>query len=522
MSDMVAVPGVRFGVLLLGLGLPLAACGDNYGPPDPAPDASGAPRCAPTPPERPASGPFADPTALPLEGCVEGGLRDLPGRWFVWDGKPGFGFEYPKFAGTCEQGFRRANYLDDDHDDSDGSAFHTWSDGTRMYYRQYYRFEIPGVGMFEYAFGAAGCLRADGTMAALGFQFDTDRGGQTVAMEGKRFAPKDGAPVGLTLLGEVGVDSGGLPMPAYNVVVDGTHAYTVGPLGFDVIDVANPAAPAPIAHVDGDFNDVKLVRSGGTLVAFLSPLYSDTTSVIDVTDPANPVSAATIPEYSHSVFVETRGAATYLYLATYTDAVPRYDVTNPLAPVRLGHATVPGPVAGVHDLFVDGDRIYANNTTEGLVAFDVSGGLGSAVQLGRIRTSYSHASWVGTAGGRAVVLHGDEGMTESGGAFLRVLDGAPGAAGFMTELGRYQTRPEVGIHNFQLVGDKAYIAYYHDGVRVVDLSNPAQPREIAHYNTWDDATAPGDPFESALGIRVVGGTIYVADSLRGLMIFKEP
>src|SRR5262249_11319849 len=157
------------------------------------------------------------------------------------------------------------------------------------------------------------------------------------------------APVGLTLLGEVVAGFGGVPMPTYNVVVDGTHAYTVGPFGFDVIDVANPAAPAPIAHVDGDYNDVKLVRSGGKLLAYLSPIYSDTTAVVDVTDPANPVVAAALPEYSHSIFVETRGTSTYVYLATYTDAVPRYDVTNPLAPVRLGHARVPGPVAGVHD-----------------------------------------------------------------------------------------------------------------------------------------------------------------------------
>jgi len=506
------------------LGLSLAACGDNLQPgpgPEPGPDASVEPRCAPTPPELPTSGPFTDPAAMPLAGCAEGGLRNLPGRWFVSDGKPGFTFEYPKFEGSCEQGFRRAAYLDDDHDDSDGYAFHSWSDGTRAFYRQYYKFEIPGLGTFEYAFGAAACLRADGTMAALALQFDTDRGARVVPLEGKRFAPKDGAPVGLTLLGEVGLSSEGLPMPAYNVVVDGTHAYTVGPLGFDVIDVANPASPAPIAHVDGDFNDVKIVRSGGKTVAFLSPLYSDDTVVVDVTDPAQPAVGAPIQEYSHSVFVATRGTATHLYLATYTDVVPRYDVTNPLSPVRLGQALVPGPLAGVHDLFVDGDRIYANNTTEGLVAFDVSGGLGSAVQLGRIATPYSHASWAGTAGGRAVVLHGDEGMTETGGAYLRVLDGAVGTPGYMTEIGRYQSRAEVGIHNFQLVGDKVYIAYYHDGVRVVDLSNPAMPREIAHYNTWNDATAPGDAFEGALGIRVVGDKIYVADSLRGLLIFQE-
>ena len=49
----------------------------------------------------------------------------------------------------------------------------------------------------------------------------------------------------------------------------------------------------------------------------------------------------------------------------------------------------------------------------------------------------------------------------------------------------------------------------------------AQPKEVAHFNTWNDATAPGGPFEGALGIRVVGDKIYVADSIRGLLILKE-
>ena len=73
----------------------------------------------------------------------------------------------------------------------------------------------------------------------------------------------------------------------------------------------------------------------------------------------------------------------------------------------------------------------------------------------------------------------------------------------------------------ELVGDKAYIAYYQDGVRVVDLSNPAEPREVAHYNTWDIDNAYGSSFEGALGIRVVDGLIYVADSERGLLILRE-
>ena len=157
-----------------------------------------------------------------------------------------------------------------------------------------------------------------------------------------------------------------------------------------------------------------------------------------------------------------------------------------------------------------------------MAVIDVSGGLATAaVERGRIATTYSHASWVATVGGRAIVIHGDEGMTPEGGAFMRILDGDPASPWFMTELARWQTRRDVGIHNMMIVGTKAYVSYYQDGIRVVELADPAHPREVAHYNTWDDATAPGGAFEGAVGVRVVGDLLYVADIGQGLIILRE-
>lgn len=59
------------------------------------------------------------------------------------------------------------------------------------------------------------------------------------------------------------------------------------------------------------------------------------------------------------------------------------------------------------------------------------------------------------------------------------------------------------IHNIILRGALLSIAWYHDGVRVLDVSNPTKPRQVSHYNTFRE-TAPDrtdSPFEGLLVFR---------------------
>jgi hypothetical protein len=473
----------------------------------------------------PAEGDLLSPAQLPALDCVEGGLADLPGRWFVRDPDRIFTFSYPRYQGSCELGFRNPAWPPDDPDPADGRTRHVWTDGTRLFVRTWSRFELGGEVVFERTSAQVTCVTADGNLGWAWASVDLERGPSSGTGLGTRFAPLDEPARGLARVGGVAGD-GDDAIVGYNVVVDGDHAYVVGTTGLHVIDVVDPAAPRRLISLrgpqDDGFNDVRLVRGGGRAVVFAAPLSADRISVFDVTEPATPRRLVDLPEYAHSLQVARAGERTLLYLATYEDSVPVYDVTDPTQPRRLGAPTIPGPRSGVHDLTVDGDTLYLNYTEEGMVAMDVSGGFDRpGVLLGRIPTTYSHASWVATIGGKKLVIHGDEGMTPDGGAFMRVLDGDRASPGYLRELSRWRTRPEVGIHNMEIHGTKAYVAYYQDGVRVVDLADPAQPREVAHYNTWDPATAAGGAFDGAVGVRLVDGLVYVADLDQGLVILRE-
>ncbi len=53
-----------------------------------------------------------------------------------------------------------------------------------------------------------------------------------------------------------------------------------------------------------------------------------------------------------------------------------------------------------------------------------------------------------------------------------------------------------------LFGTRAYVTYYHDGVRIIDLADPTNPQLVAYYHTWDAETGGSGPFEGAIGLDV--------------------
>lgn len=77
------------------------------------------------------------------------------------------------------------------------------------------------------------------------------------------------------------------------------------------------------------------------------------------------------------------------------------------------------------------------------------------------------------------------------------------------------------VHNPFVVGDTAYLAWYSDGVRVVDIARPTNPREIGAYVPPDEA-GPGNEILNPLvwGIFVKGDLIYLSDSHLGLHVVR--
>jgi hypothetical protein len=308
----------------------------------------------------------------------------------------------------------------------------------------------------------------------------------------------------------------------FNVRVAGTTAYLIRQDGLHIIDTSDPANPvqrglyrrATLAYS----NDVKLFDANNRHYAVIADYGVD---VVDVTNPASPSLVATIGENAHTDAIELRDGKIYAYFGTNDGTCPIYDLTDPAHPQKLGSYAVNGML--VHDLSVDKGIAYLNAWDQGFVVVDFTTP-SSPVVLGtwpHTPTRTSHSNWTTTINGRHLALHGEENY----GAKLDLVDLDPASATFMQPFASWQTRPYVSIHNLMAFGTKAYFTYYQDGVRVLDLSDPAQPRQVGYYNTWDpqaDYTS-SDFFEGSVGLDVdlTRHLVFVADSPRGLLILSD-
>ncbi|WP_223640214.1 LVIVD repeat-containing protein [Corallococcus sp. EGB] len=313
-----------------------------------------------------------------------------------------------------------------------------------------------------------------------------------------------------------------------DVYVTKGHAYVVSlprgdaPGGLSVFNVKDPVHPLFVTSVslpnDNYWNGV-WARGDALYIA------SSNSGVIlyDITDPANPQYVRALPGGSlnvHTVFVD--GIRLYAMSPSPNGETLMFNVDSPLNPYLLSRITVTAQAGSnyPHDAFAYQDRLYINHTTGGYVVMDVKRSDMTSV-LGKyvFDGQFSHANAVGTINGRTIAFEGGE----RPGAHLRVLDVTDPAK--IRLIGEVRKRPQTSIHNMVLKGTRLYVAWYHEGVRVFDVSTPEHPKEVAAFDSFQEAhpRSTNSLYQGATGIRVPGdGYVYVVDLSRGLLVLAEP
>ncbi len=285
------------------------------------------------------------------------------------------------------------------------------------------------------------------------------------------------------------LDDPGQPEFIHNVYIfeQGNRAYVIGVSGF--------------------FEVFSLLQYGFTLGDVL---------VVDVTDPENP---QTVGDW---------GAGKDGGLAYGTPFFPPFfppgsDCTPPPGGVELCRGDdFPGVVA--HDVWVNeqGTIAYVSYWDAGVVVLDVSDptdptSVGVAFEP---LDSEGNAHVAVPAHGGNLLVVGDEDFTAEPWGFMRFFDTSDPSN--PVEVGTFATdnslnHPQApfpvsfSAHNVIVRGNRAFISWYNDGIRVLDFAQPDAVREIAAFTPGGNASFWGVYVHHnlVLGSDVVGGDLYI-------------
>ncbi|HIA95092.1 MAG TPA: choice-of-anchor B family protein [Candidatus Marinimicrobia bacterium] len=248
--------------------------------------------------------------------------------------------------------------------------------------------------------------------------------------------------------------------------------------GLSIIDITDDP-PVEVGFVPSiepgnDAKDVKVYDHYAILIKEYEPAQ-----VINLADPADPVVVSTIhfgDPYTdggaHNCYVDGQ----YLYAIGHDIAgFEIYDMSSPQSPTLVGNYDT----YYYHDIYVQNGIAYAAAIHgEGVDIVDVSNF--SQIQL-LANLNYpgsgAHNCWTTEDGNYLIV--GDE-IGE--GPWTRIFDIQD--LDNITMVAEYIVDPEATVHNSYVKGNFLYVAHYTEGVRIVDLTNPAEPEEIAYYDTY--------------------------------------
>lgn len=315
---------------------------------------------------------------------------------------------------------------------------------------------------------------------------------------------------------------------AQDIFVAGGFAYiTAREKGLYIFDVSSPENPSlavklSLSTADADVWHKVWVKDQTMYIA-------STKRGVLVYDVSNPRSPLPVKAYPTDKAVDVRSVTmdgTWIYAASpFPNAeVLIFDATNPreLSLAKRYYVENTNPTVGdrPYDVLARDNRLYVSHWTYGLAVSDVTNPRQPKL-LGKY--AYSDATSrtvaVGTLNNRTYAFEAGEAW----GAHLRVVDvSAPDV--IVTQAAEFSLRPEVSIRSVALSGTRLYVAYYQDGLRVLDVSNPNEPRVVGYFNTWNETDKDRGVsfFEGLSDVAVPGdGYIYAAETSRGLVILKE-
>jgi len=312
---------------------------------------------------------------------------------------------------------------------------------------------------------------------------------------------------------------------ARDIAIRGEYAFLAdGERGLKVLDISDPRYPAEIGM--RKTMDARAIALKGD-VAFIA----DGSSGLKIIDVSSPVQPTRIGSYATDNASDLAVRGSKLYVADGRGGLRIFEVSGTAELIEIGHL----PGVDVLSLAVEGSFLYLACGTGGLIIMDISAP-DEPVELGRY--AGTEILDVGVSGAFAYLVDSREGLI--------VLDASDptrpwqfasleaegtnsiSVRGYYAYLANASGLQVVHIliqgrsvpiaaaatggkaYGLSVSGPRAYVACHDLGVRIVDISDPAQLGDESVIGSWS-----GD---YAVGIEVADSVAFVASGRRGLSI----
>ena len=304
---------------------------------------------------------------------------------------------------------------------------------------------------------------------------------------------------------------GGSYTDVYGIAINGGEYAVIGStMGTHIIDVTNPTQSYEAAFVPGAQQYNVTHRDFFHMDHYLYCVCDQGTStlqIIDISNLPNSVNVVydsdSLISTSHNMFIDTLNKKLY---STNGDVL---DISNPISPSFLFNMGF-----SCHDLYVDNDTGYFNCGGNGLQIYEMT--TNSPQYVGSL-TSYPHQ------GGNHSGWKKDNIYTladENHGYSLKMID--------VSDLNNLQVialfNSEVDSmsipHNLIIRDKFVYVSYYHDGLQIFDITDPAAPIKAGYYDTYLPDNHNGFAGNWGVDPLLPSGIILVSDVQSGLFVLE--
>jgi choice-of-anchor B domain-containing protein len=292
--------------------------------------------------------------------------------------------------------------------------------------------------------------------------------------------------------------------------------------GTAIYRLTNPAAPVLVTHIPGPTSQWREMKQYRNWLYVVSEGQGTGAGlqVIRMTNPDAPVLAATYTATfltAHTVTIDTTNAILYANGTRLSTGVASglkvLSLANPEAPVQLASYT--GPY--VHDSHVRDGRLYTSHISEGWFrVFDVSnpanlGQPGALLSAKTFSNPFPHNAWTSPDHKFLYVTNeNNEGLMKT--FDISDLDNIVQTASYRAVAGAI-------CHNVHNRGDTLFASHYTEGVRLLDIADPARPVEWGYYDTYG-GTGTGFFGNWEVCSDYPSGIFIASDMQTGLWVFR--